>query len=88
MNVQVMKLISFVSYLIFSLSFILGRIIQIINTRDNEQELTEHIGQQRDNVTGFIEQQLLRSVLTKTDAIFCFDSTNKPLISQHLLGIY
>ena len=56
--------------------------------RDNEQELTEHIGQQRDNVTGFIEQQLLRSVLTKTDAIFCFDSTNKSLNSQHLLDIY
>ena len=55
--------------------------------RDNEQELTEHIGQQRDNVTGFIEQ-LLRSVLTKTDAIFCFDSTNKSLNSQHLLDIY
>ena len=56
--------------------------------RDNEQELTEHIGQQRDNVTGFIEQQLLRSVLTKTDAIFCFDSTNKSLNSQHLMDIY
>ena len=37
-----MKLKSFISYLIFSISFILGRTLLNINISDNKQEEIEH----------------------------------------------
>ena len=49
---------SFISYLIFSISFILDRIIQNINMTDNEQEVTEHIEEQQDNANSDAVQQI------------------------------
>ena len=55
-NVQVMKLTKFISYLIFSISFILGRIIQNINTSDNKQEVPGSIVQQQSNASSEVVQ--------------------------------
>ena len=55
-NVEVMKLTKFISYLIFSISFILGRIIQNINTSDNKQEVPESIVQQQSNASSEVVQ--------------------------------
>ena len=51
-----MKLTKFISYLIFSISFILGRIIQNINTSDNKQEVPESIVQQQSNASSEVVQ--------------------------------
>ena len=68
-----MKLTSFISYLIFSIFFILGRIIQNINTSDNKQEVTEHIEQQQDNASsemvGEIEKFQQKQIQTFTSIL-------------------
>lgn len=51
-----MELTSFISYLIFSIYFILGRIMENINVSDNEQKVTKHIGQQHDNASSKVIQ--------------------------------
>ena len=49
---------SFISYLIFSISFILERIIQNINVSDNKQEITEHIEQQQHSANSEVIEQI------------------------------
>ena len=58
MEGQVLKLISFISYLIFSISLILGRVIKNKNMNDNVQEVTKHIEQQQDNASSYVVQQI------------------------------
>ena len=58
MEGQVLKLISFISYLIFSVSLILGRVIKNKNMNDNVQEVTKHIEQHQDNASSYVFQQI------------------------------
>ena len=58
MEGQVLKLISFISYLIFSISLILGRVIKNKNMNDNVQEVTKHIEQHQDNASSHVFQQI------------------------------
>ena len=58
MEGQVLKLISFISYLIFSISLILGRVIKNKNMNDNVQEVTKHIEQHQDNASSYVVQQI------------------------------
>ena len=84
-NVQVMKFSKFISYLIFSLSFILGRIIQNVNTSDNEQEVPEIIVQQQDNARSEVVQKMKRISKSRCNILLRFWRQVSPN-PQHFLG--
>ena len=73
------------SYLIFSLSFILGRIIQNINTSDNEQEVPEIIVQQQDNARSEVVQKMKRISKSRCNILPRFWRQVSPN-PQHFLG--
>ena len=79
-NVQVMKLSKFISYLIFSLSFILGRIIQNVNTSDNEQEV-----RQQDNASSEVVHQMKGINKSRRNILLRFWRQVSPN-PQHFLG--
>ena len=79
-----MKLTSFISYVIFFMSFILGRIIQNINMSDKQPEVTDCTKQQQDKPTAEVVLQIEKN---QQEQMQSFASILQTSLSQFITSL-